>query len=816
MDSKLNEAIISKKKRNRITIVCTNCKKRKIKCDRKLPCIRCVQTGKSQTCSYTDFNLHSPQTIYQDLDSPNNDNNNDNNNDIDSNYKLFTAALTDNLSILTNSSHDQSNQLEELKHQIIELGSVMENVQHGDKNNIASQLLKLFKSKRKDSNKLALYDVPLPYFNKSVIKTKPHETRINGPLMVASSMGGDGITNITLRWFKSLFDKSLKEWTINKPILKGFTSSEYPFSIPENFEYLLAQNHRAISERIKYFFAHINNVLYSKLFPVELIDLIMVRLFIFNDNISRDKSSDEVENENNIKVLPQSKYMYINIALILSIVHTAEIFQRHDKMIDFKYKINLETDNLSQLCINLMAYADYKNSPTLNTVLALISMSYSTQLFNDWYYPSFSNENGYGLFQDCLNLVYTMGYHRPKENYHVYIDNPNDEICWDLHVQQITIINIWNYLQRQDILFASVLGTPLLIDYNYCEEYYELTGETNAKECILLLREVVMSINKKDGPTLKHLIYLHEKLIQLIGKTMSLNGLPESMDFVRNIFQLQQKIFILKITYCLSLMLVTTLKLNRFKMYETRFNIKIEDYKEFNSLRRKFSSVAYTIYMILLKFSFDFFQNVKIDNRIKIVINRQLLNWFGWFTVSFVDVVLYEAAHSEIGDYSLHNNDPLNLIYDPLNVVEEKLLKSPINKVVDFSFWSAHKNKEIFSFLYKGYNIFTENYIFKESVPFQLQSRIFLVLIYFMSIVTRTDDSKNANNNDFQDNMGIYAKLARKDLESKMGKIPIDKIMAQTTTSVDHSSDNLDELLESMINDVDINEFLNFMQNDFI
>jgi hypothetical protein len=42
------------RKRNKPSLVCGNCKKKKIKCDRKLPCLACVRTNLGYGCSYGD------------------------------------------------------------------------------------------------------------------------------------------------------------------------------------------------------------------------------------------------------------------------------------------------------------------------------------------------------------------------------------------------------------------------------------------------------------------------------------------------------------------------------------------------------------------------------------------------------------------------------------------------------------------------------------------------------------------------------------------------------------------------------------------
>ncbi|GME82057.1 unnamed protein product [Ambrosiozyma monospora] len=51
------EIVVSKarvpKKRNRRTLVCSNCRRRKIKCDKQIPCHNCVKSHKAETCKYT-------------------------------------------------------------------------------------------------------------------------------------------------------------------------------------------------------------------------------------------------------------------------------------------------------------------------------------------------------------------------------------------------------------------------------------------------------------------------------------------------------------------------------------------------------------------------------------------------------------------------------------------------------------------------------------------------------------------------------------------------------------------------------------------
>lgn len=51
------ESQIRTKKRHRITLVCTNCKKRKSKCNRTKPCGTCIRLGDTESCVYLTESL---------------------------------------------------------------------------------------------------------------------------------------------------------------------------------------------------------------------------------------------------------------------------------------------------------------------------------------------------------------------------------------------------------------------------------------------------------------------------------------------------------------------------------------------------------------------------------------------------------------------------------------------------------------------------------------------------------------------------------------------------------------------------------------
>merc|ERR1712093_50010 len=53
-----------KRKRNRTTLSCTNCKQRKIKCSRQIPCENCIKRDVASTCRWADPAINPPQQVF--------------------------------------------------------------------------------------------------------------------------------------------------------------------------------------------------------------------------------------------------------------------------------------------------------------------------------------------------------------------------------------------------------------------------------------------------------------------------------------------------------------------------------------------------------------------------------------------------------------------------------------------------------------------------------------------------------------------------------------------------------------------------------
>lgn len=60
----------AKKRRPRGVIVCKNCRKRKVKCDKQKPCSNCIKFNQSDTCCYETQNVHESKAGYMEIQLP--------------------------------------------------------------------------------------------------------------------------------------------------------------------------------------------------------------------------------------------------------------------------------------------------------------------------------------------------------------------------------------------------------------------------------------------------------------------------------------------------------------------------------------------------------------------------------------------------------------------------------------------------------------------------------------------------------------------------------------------------------------------------
>ncbi|GMG22117.1 unnamed protein product [Ambrosiozyma monospora] len=148
------------KKRNRPSFVCTNCKKKKIKCDRQKPCHNCVKAGISRYCEYPIPTLN--HLFEESRDEQPSD-----------------ASLKD--------------EVNELKSEIMNLEKLLTSFQNKNDQQQHQMTLDL-------SNTAELFDKKLPSLKTFKVAMKPSRISFSGPLSLLTILN----YNFNFRLFGSL------------------------------------------------------------------------------------------------------------------------------------------------------------------------------------------------------------------------------------------------------------------------------------------------------------------------------------------------------------------------------------------------------------------------------------------------------------------------------------------------------------------------------------------------------------------------------------------------------------------------------------
>lgn len=218
------------RKRNRISKVCIQCKRRKVKCDMKHPCLRCLKSGLK--CEYK---IYPWQHIEQKDDN---------------------AAL------------------------LIKL------------RNIQKQINDLIKDSQTDSKPLSLLDMKVPSLKKKIIMYTDQTSHFLGPSCRIWLMHGFPLLQEYMHQVFESKEKEKKRWLQNHSSEKttldmfGITQNDNAF-----IQRILIPNVDAFRERIIYFQNYLNSLIFRNCMPMDIIHSIFMTYF---ENLNMTKSIDSI------------------------------------------------------------------------------------------------------------------------------------------------------------------------------------------------------------------------------------------------------------------------------------------------------------------------------------------------------------------------------------------------------------------------------------------------------------------------------------------------------------------------------------------
>lgn len=344
---------IGKSSVSRPSLVCTNCRRRKVGCDKLQPCTRCVKSNLAFSCRYTTTN--NDNGISKPI-SPIN--------------KEFSQQRRLDNSLCTAKTID-------IKH--LSADTTQQNTRQ---NNI-------FFNYRS-----------LAFKKPSFTEDKDHNITYCSPLSDESTFNN----NKPFVKFESMFPylDDLKEETRRQKEENELSSREIlilntVFNEAEVLGFInnfIIPNFEAINERIYYFNSDLKTGPFNSFLPVLTIYKKFNQCFRFENG----------------KIIFQKKTGlsdYAEIAVALALVRVVILSTRHGNSVIFKTQLNIKYDTLSDSVLRFVSISSFRSKPTFDALLAI--MIFRTSYFICDYVSI--NSNAKIFFELAIEMCFKLGVH---------------------------------------------------------------------------------------------------------------------------------------------------------------------------------------------------------------------------------------------------------------------------------------------------------------------------------------------------------------------------------------------------------------------
>ncbi|GME71917.1 unnamed protein product [Ambrosiozyma monospora] len=470
------------KKRNRPSFVCTNCKKKKIKCDRQKPCHNCVKAGISRYCEYPIPTLNH----------------------------LFEESRDDQPS-----DPSLKSEVNDLKSQIVNLEKLLMNFQN--KNDQQQQITP-------DSpNTPELFDKKLPSLKTFKVAMKPSRISFTGPLSLLTILN----YNFNFRLFGSLakfLDAERHAWKQmngNPPYIQKLINADIKGDdLVGKIESLILPSCDAIFERLMYFGDHLNYLLYN-----DAIDMFHV-LNCFHKYFQKIPiNTTSSPNVQYVLAKPEKDFYYSQLSLIFSILECTLLFSKHDYNATFNYQLGPDVEEaistLSTQCFSCALFYRKQNVSALMSLLIIKDVFFTFSAHGS---DSMDETKSSHTIHDILDLSFTLGLHRPSVTGNI-VRKGTAEGCYRMPAELAKTFLCT--LQQMDATSSLHSGSPLLFNYQFCDRMSD-DRSMQAKFTNLQI-EAATLLNSVAPISLNELLSLRRKYIELnasLGTYKRLHDLP--------------------------------------------------------------------------------------------------------------------------------------------------------------------------------------------------------------------------------------------------------------------------------------------------
>lgn len=685
-----------RRKRKRASLVCSNCKERKIKCDRKKPCSNCIKASIADSCVYTPNAGRLTST--GDKETP----------------EVYKE--TDSIPCNLPPPICQSN------------------VQQVISKNVENSIL----------NK----NIDIP--RKIIIVRKPSNTQLRSSIFSCYSKNHI-LSSKFLFSFKHLLNKERDLWKSMKNKESKFQLS--PLCLTEGSDndrnklvakvsMLICSNYQAVLERLHYFQTKLNNILFESCIPMGTVQLIFLHYFTLKPTGA----------EFNV---PNKAFEYSAIALIASIVELCNIFSKHDD-INFNFPLPQQDNKFNELAVLLLNSSNIQRKRSIFSVYTLLVLRLSLMVYGDAQSSGINMQNSHPLFRTAVGISMDMGVHKDQDKV-IYLHNiENDyykKVCFAKEISVEQIKRLWNHLLLLDSIYFIDASIAPIIDDRFCHGYYrDIYGASTAVENFVnMIPRAACDFIGNSSTSLNALLSSVHQL------TRFLHELPPVENFVsieKNEEQWQLfvlKFKVLKLLFLYEFHINAVLDVENLTLNFSDFDLEKYDNKTLiETLTMECSLKCKLIYIIVLN-TISKMSTASLGDKF-IFYNKDIFSfWIGINTLAFIDLIVVKKpfAKSKQNYYYATKETTLDLSAVP-NFDKLKLEEV----LCDFSGAKGSTNlleferncgiEVIVSFLIHVYeNILHVKALFSDYNFFVMNKCLFFSTYLMLSYINSDDDSNN-------------------------------------------------------------------------
>lgn len=584
------------------------------------------------------------------------------------------------------------------------------------------------------------------------------------------------------RWEKVKCRKVLIDLNLtDRSKIDGIITKIKPFMI---------HNLKAIQERVEYFKTNLNFFIFGKLIPVQLLESIINFDLIYG----------------HLKYSEKYKECYFEIALIFAIINISETFDKLNNTSKYEFQLDNTFENLTDVCISLINMTNYKQRTNYVGLITFLMISYTSLIYNKNAYTGLNREYIYPLLREHIGMLFQLGYHLNHD--------PNDsenvvEKYRNFSIKKKDLWFLWNFYLQLDGEYSVRLGTPLLINDEFCEKFHLVDPtdplEMKSMNYVSLVRDLAHLLNSKSGTNYGSILTFMDRVMESYD-TLECFKTRETLRYhdndcddnhsngqstngklyytVEDRFNLDIKIKYIKLIFFLNLLLFCCFKKENIKRNFPEMGFDSPHYIEIVEIR-KLCGMRILLLICLTYRLIEFLSN---DNNatkeILLCLRGELIPCFGFPTLCTLDCVLTlygDASNDERPNQIDINDIPLN----ELDVIlrDEQLIKK-YNKEIGIGYLDFPKNTQ---FIIRIYEAARSNPILSDNFEFYIKSKIIGLAVYVLTMF-----SELKKHHDVKE-LGLYSVLSR--------------IVTQRLYELQHSkSCKRDALLSVILNDEEVEE----------